>query len=138
MAANLATLRMVARAYGTPCPVDAGENLEGAVERAGSVPIQGMGQLAESMGLQTQVGAVKFDQLHRLELPVMVQRKHHYALITEVGQGRECCSPIPSRGWLTLPMAEARESWGEQVQVVLLKRLDDTPRKPLAGAGLRR
>ena len=26
-------------------------------------------------------------------------------------------------------MAEARESWGEQVQVVLLKRLDDTPQK---------
>ena len=129
VAANLATLRMVARAYGTPCPVDVLEKtLEGAVERAGSVPIQGMGQLAESMGLQTQVGAVKFDQLHRLELPVMVQRKHHYALITEVGQGRVLLAD-PEQGWLTLPMAEARESWGEQVQVVLLKRLDDTPKK---------
>ena len=129
MAANLATLRMVARAYGTPCPVDVLEKtLEGAVERAGSVPIQGMGQLAESMGLQTQVGAVKFDQLHRLELPVMVQRKHHYALITEVGKGRVLLAD-PEQGWLTLPMAEARESWGEQVQVVLLKRLDDTPKK---------
>ncbi len=129
VAANLATLRMVARAYGTPCPVDVLEKtLEGAVERAGSVPIQGMGQLAESMGLQTQVGAVKFDQLHRLELPVMVQRKHHYALITEVGQGRVLLAD-PEQGWLSLPMAEARESWGDQVQVVLLKRLDDTPKK---------
>ena len=120
VAANLATLRMVARAYGTPCPVDVLEKtLEGAVKRAGSGPIQGMGQLAETMGLQTQVGAVKFDQLHRLELPVMVQRKHHYALITEVGQGRVLLAD-PEQGWLTLPMAEARESWGEQVQVVLL------------------
>ena len=129
VAANLATLRMVARAYGTPCPVDVLEKtLEGAVKRAGSVPIQGMGQLAESMGLQTQVGTVKFDQLARLELPVMVQRKHHYALITEVSQGRVLLAD-PEQGWLTLPMAEARESWGEQVQVVLLKRLDDTPQK---------
>ncbi len=129
VAANLATLRMVARAYGTPCPVDVLEKtLEGAVERAGSVPIQGMGQLAEAMGLQTQVGAVKFDQLHRLELPVMVQRKHHYALITEVDQGRVLLAD-PEQGWLTLPMAEARENWGEQVKVVLLKRLDDTPKK---------
>ena len=129
VAANLATLRMVARAYGTPCPVDVLEKtLEGAVERAGSVPIQGIGQLAESMGLQTQVGAVKFDQLHRLELPVMVQRKNHYALITEVGQGRVLLAD-PEQGWLTLQMAEAREIWGEMVQVVLLKRLDDTPRK---------
>ena len=120
---------MVARAYGTPCPVDVLEKtLEGAVERAGSVPIQGMGQLAEVLGLQTQVGAVKFDQLHRLELPVMVQRKQHYALITEVGQGRVLLAD-PEQGWLTLPMTEARETWGEQVQVVLLKRLDDTPQK---------
>ena len=56
-----------------------------------------MGQLAESMGLQTQVGVVKFDQLHRLELPVMVQRKHHYALITEVGRGESLSG---SRAWL--------------------------------------
>ena len=42
--ANLATLRMLARAYNTPCPVDVVEKvLEGAVERAGSVPIQAMG-----------------------------------------------------------------------------------------------
>ena len=129
VAANLATLRMVARAYGTPCPVDVLEKtLEGAVERAGSVPIQGMGQLAESMGLQTQVGSVKFDQLHRLELPVMVQHKHHYALITEVGRGRVLLAD-PEKGWLSLPMAEAREIWGDQVKVVLLKRLDDTPKK---------
>ena len=59
--ANLATLRMAANAYGAPCPVDVIEKaLEGAVERAGSVPIQAMGQLAETMGFQTQLGAVKY------------------------------------------------------------------------------
>ena len=87
IAANLSTLRMVARAYSTPCPIDVLEKvLEGAVERAGSIPIQAMGQLAESMGLQTQVGTVKITQLHRLELPVMVGRGSHYALITDVGK----------------------------------------------------
>ena len=129
LAANLATLRMVARAYGTPCPVDVLEKtLEGAVERAGSVPIQCMGQLAESMGLQTQVGKVNFDQLHRLELPVMVQRKKHYALITRLGEGAILMAD-PEQGWVKLPIVEARETLGEMVQVVLLKRLEDTPRK---------
>lgn len=129
LAANLATLRMLARAYGTPCPVDVLEKtLEGAVERGGSVPIQGMGQLAETMGLQTQIGAVKVDQLHRLELPVMVQYQNHYALITEVGQGRVLLAD-PEQGWVTFPMEKARERWGERVQVVLFKRLDDTPQK---------
>ena len=127
--ANLATLRMVSRAYGTPCPVDVLERiLEGAAERAGAVPIQGMGQLAESMGLQTQVGAVKFEQLHRLELPVLVSRGEHFALLTEVGQEQVLLAD-PEKGWLKLPFAEAKALWGEAVQVVLLKRLADTPKR---------
>ena len=127
--ANLATLRMVARAYGTPCPVDVLERiLEGAAERAGSVPIQGMGQLAEAMGLQTQVGSVKFEQLHRLELPVLVNRGSHFALLTEVGQGQVVLAD-PEKGWFKLPFAEARAQWGDAVQVVLLKRLADTPKR---------
>jgi len=127
--ANLATLRMVAQAYGTPCPVDVLERiLEGAAERAGAVPIQGMGQLAESMGLQTQVGAVKFEQLHRLELPVLVSRAEHFALLTEVGKGQVLLAD-PERGWLKLPFAEAKALWGETVKVVVLKRLADTPKR---------
>lgn len=127
--ANLATLRMVARAYGTPCPVDVLERiLEGAAERAGAVPIQGMGQLAESMGLQTQVGTVKFEQLHRLELPVLVSRGEYFALLTEVGQGMVTLAD-PEKGWLKLPFAEAKALWGEAVQLVLLKRLADTPKR---------
>ena len=64
---------MLARAYDTPCPVDVIEKvLEGASERSGQIPIHTIGQLAESMGLQTQVGSVKFEQMHRLELPVIV------------------------------------------------------------------
>lgn len=127
--ANLATLRMVARAYGTPCPVDVLEKtLEGAVERAGSVPIQGMGQLAETMGLQTQVGEVRFDQLHKLELPVMVEKKTHYALITEV-TNKEILLADPEQGWIKLEKDIAQKDWGDKVKVVLLKRLDDTPKK---------
>lgn len=127
--ANLATLRMVARAYGTPCPVDVIERiLEGATERAGSVPIQGMGQLAESMGLQTQVGSVKFEQLHRLELPVLVSNGSHFALLTEVANGQVLLAD-PEKGWMKLPFEEAKAGWGEAVQVLLLKRLANTPKK---------
>ena len=118
---------MVARAYNTPCPVDVLQKvLEGAVARAESVPIQTMGQLAEALGLQTQVGSVRLSQLHRLELPVMVSRNGYYSLITEVGQGRVLLAD-PERGWQKLPFEEAKAEWGEDVQVVLLKRLADTP-----------
>ncbi|ABM76884.1 ABC transporter transmembrane domain-containing protein [Prochlorococcus marinus] len=125
--ANLATLRMVARAYDTPCPVDVIERvLEGAVDRAGSIPIQVMGQLAESMGLQTQVGSINFAQLHKLELPVLVKNKRHYALLTEVRE-KTLLLADPVKGLIKLPFEEGKEQWGDQVEVVLLKRLNDTP-----------
>ena len=127
--ANLATLRMLARAYNTPCPVDVVEKvLEGAVERAGSVPIQAMGQLTEAMGLQTQVGEVNFEQLHRLELPVLIKSRKNYSLLTEVSKGKVLLAD-PERGWRSLPLVEARAELGEQVQVILVKRLDDTPKQ---------
>jgi len=127
--ANLATLRMLARAYDTPCPVDVIEKiLEGASERSGQIPIHTLGQLAESMGLQTQVGSMRFEQMHRLELPVIVATEGHFALLTEVKDGKVMLAD-PERGWHSLPFAEAQADWGNDVQVVLVKRLADTPTK---------
>ena len=125
--ANLACLRMVARAYDTPCPVDVIEKvLEGNDERSGSVPIHVMGQLAEAMGLQTQIGRVKLNQIHRLELPVIVGLDGHFALISEVTQ-KQLLLADPETGWKKLPTSEAQVRWGDTLEVVLLKRLADTP-----------
>ena len=129
VAGNLATIRMLARAYGTPCPVDMIERvLQGAAERASSIPIQGMGQLAESMGLQTQVGSIKLRQLHQLELPVLVRMGNHYSLLTEVDQGIVLLAD-PEKGWIRKSLDEAFELWGNEIQVLLVKRLGDTPRR---------
>jgi len=126
---NLATLRMVSRAYDTPCPVDVLEKmLEGAVERAGNVPIHGMGQLCEVMGLQTQVGQVQLEQLHKLELPVLVSWQGRFCLLTEVARGQVRLAD-PERGWQKLPMTEVRGQWGDTTEVVTLKRLADTPKR---------
>ena len=76
VAANLATLRMVARAYNTPCPVDVLEKvLEGAVERAGSVPIQAMGP-RRIHGFANPSRKSEVVNVARLELPVLVGRGH--------------------------------------------------------------
>ena len=127
--ANLATLKMISRAYETPCPVDILEKmLEGAAERAASIPIHGMGQLAETMGLQTQVGIVNIDQLDKLELPVVISRKTYYALVTEV-KNKKLLLADPTKGWVSLTIEEAKKEWGNNVQVLLLKRLLDTPKR---------
>ena len=80
------------------------------------------------MGLQTQVGSVKLSQLHQLELPVVISRGKHYALITKVTKGKVLLAD-PESGWEELEFDEAKVQWGEEVQVVLLKRLADTPQR---------
>ena len=80
------------------------------------------------MGLQTQVGEVNFEQLHKLELPVLIKSTKNYSLLTEVSKGKVLLAD-PERGWRSLPLVEARAELGEQVQVILVKRLDDTPKQ---------
>ena len=127
--ANLAVIRMIGRAYETPCPVDVIEKaLEGAAERANSIPLQGMGQLAEIMGLQTQVGEVSIEKIKRLELPVITKWERHYALITEAKDNFIRLAD-PEKGWVELHDSEIREAFGEKIKVLLLKRLKDTPTK---------
>ena len=127
--ANLATLRMVANAYGTPCPVDVIEKaLEGAVHRAGSVSIQAMGQLAEAMGLQTQLGSVKLSVLEKLELPVIIKRKGYYCLLSQIKKDIALLAD-PQLGWKKVSTFDLTSNNADEVEVVLLKRLDDTPQR---------
>ena len=129
VSSNLATLRMLANAYGVPCPVDIIENaLEGSVNRSGSVPIQVIGQLAEAMGFQTQLGSVKISKISKLEFPVILKRANYYSLITEVKSGFALLAD-PAKGWLNLPLDSLQNSEDNSVEVVLVKRLSDTPQK---------
>ncbi|GCE64739.1 peptidase C39 [cyanobiont of Ornithocercus magnificus] len=129
VAANLAALRMVSQAYDAPCPVDVLTRLlEGIVKRTGLVSIQDMGHLTELMGLQTQLGGVLLEQLHRLKLPVLVSRGRHFALLTKANHSHVMLAD-PEMGWLQLPSDEAHAMWGDQVQVILLNRLASTPKR---------
>lgn len=127
--ANLAMLRMIARAYNTPCAVDVLENiLEGADKRSKSVSIQAMGQLIESMGLQTQVGSVKLGKISQLELPIVIAKKGTYVLVTEI-KNKMITMANPEEGWKTISYVKASEEWGEELPVITIKKLVDTPQK---------
>ncbi len=127
--ANIATLRMVARALDTPCPVDVIEKvIEASVERSGAVAIQQIGQLTEAMGLQTQVGDIKIEQITKLEMPVLINRGRYYALLVEAARGSVVIAD-PEKGWITIPMEEIRTEWGDELPIILLRRLADTPKR---------
>ena len=107
--ANLSTLRMAANFYNTPCPVDVIEKiLESAEERAGSIPIQGMGQLAESMGLQTQIGDVPLKKLKELEFPVLFQEDKYFSLIANADGNMLKIADL--KGWRNIVMQNYKKS----------------------------
>ena len=87
-----------------------------------------MGQLAESMGLQTQVGKIRFRHINKLELPVMIKRNSNFSLIANV-TNENIVLADPELGWVKLDVEQAQEEWGEEIEVVLIRRLSDTPRR---------
>ena len=128
--ANLATLRMTALAYGTPCPVDLIEKaLEDFIARSGSIPIQIMGQLVETMGLQTQLGYIKISLLSKLEFPVIINYDNTYCLLSNV-KNNTATLAHPALGWKTVDVKSLLpQDDKSEIQVVLIKRLADTPKR---------
>ena len=120
---------MLARAYETPFPVDVIERvLEGAEERSALVPIHTIGQLVEAMGLQTQVGIIKLENIGKLELPVITYYDERYVLITNV-TNEYITIADPSRGYVEISTEEAQKIWEGTIKVLLVKRIQDTPRQ---------
>ena len=61
---HLAILKIVADELNCPCPVDIYEEIISEnLKRLGNIPIQGMGQMLEIMGLQTQLIKCKKENL---------------------------------------------------------------------------
>ena len=90
--------------------------------------MQGVGQLIDSMGLQTQIGIVEISNLKRLELPVILKLNSNYCLLTEVNNSGLLLAD-PEMGWSRLEYEEAIEKLGSKINVLLIKRLSDTPTK---------
>lgn len=126
---NLATLKMLARAYDTPCPIDVIQRvLEGADERSVSIPIHTIGQLVESMGLETQVGTIKFKNLSNVELPVVTKLKESYVLITKANKNSITVAD-PASGYINMSEDTCSKELGTEIKILLVKRLQDTPRQ---------
>ena len=76
------------------------------------------------MGLQTQIGTVNFENLHRL-IPVIVNQDKQFKLLVDVKK----TIADPESGWNEIGIENANSIWEGQFSVVLIKRLSDTPRK---------
>ena len=66
--------------------------------------------------------------MKRLEFPVLLNNGKYFSLISDITKEGILIAD-PEKGWKTLSLNAVREKWGEKLQVVVLKRLEDTPEK---------
>ena len=70
---HIAILKLVADELGCPCPIDIYEEIINEnLGRIGGIPLQGMGQMLEIMGLQTQLVKLNRSTLERIEKPSII------------------------------------------------------------------
>ena len=87
-----------------------------------------MGQLVEIMGLQTQIGSIGINQIRKLELPVLTKLNGKFLIITETAKGSMTLAD-PEDGWLNYSYEDAKTEWGERIEIIIIKKLSDTPQK---------
>ena len=80
------------------------------------------------MGFQTQLGSVNLSMLAQLELPVLIRRDGYFCLLSEVRKDVALIAD-PQKGWKKVPINELSLDESNKIEVVLLKRLADTPKK---------
>ena len=125
----MATLKMISQAYKTPFPIDVLEKIvNSCLKRTDSISFYIMGQMLEIMGLQTQIGEVKYEKLHRLELPVLIETEDYFSVLT-YAQNEQLQIADPKKGWTKFTFEEAKDIWNESLKIITVKRLTDTPTK---------
>ena len=87
-----------------------------------------MGELAEMMGFQTQLGFLKLSQLSKLELPVVVKLKNRFCVLSDVIKDSiKVADPVD--GWVDLSLEDLARDGITELELLLIKRLADTPKK---------
>ena len=98
------------------------------VKRHGEASLALAGAVAESMGLQTQLLEIQAEGLPRLSAPFMVRWGNGMALVYRA-TAKSLVLGIPASGNQDVSMADFRDQWGTQGDVLTLRVNELTPRR---------
>jgi subfamily B ATP-binding cassette protein HlyB/CyaB len=98
------------------------------VKRHGEASLALAGAVAESMGLQTQLLEIQAEGLPRLTAPFMVRWGNGMALVYRA-TAKSLVLGIPASGNQEVSMADFRDQWGAQGDVLTLRVNELTPRR---------
>lgn len=102
--------------------------LKNQATRTQSLSLQLCGAISEMMGLNAQLLSVPTVAITRLQTPALIRWQNSFALLYEVSD-KELILGIPSIGVVRQSPNIFAENWGEEGQVLLLKRAKDTPQQ---------
>jgi ATP-binding cassette subfamily B protein len=98
------------------------------IQRHESLSLDLCGAIAELMGLNTQLAIISADVLTRINAPVLVRWQDGLAILYEISQ-RQLVIGVPEIGILERKPADFLETWGEEGEVLLLQKTQETPQE---------
>lgn len=98
------------------------------LDRTNVFSLELCGAIAELMGLQAQLVTVPAAAINRLEGPALIRWQEGFAILYETSP-KELVLGIPEIGVVRRKLVDFLESWGEQGQVLLLKRTKHSPQQ---------
>jgi HlyB family type I secretion system ABC transporter len=102
--------------------------LNNQIERTQTLSLQLCGAIAELVGLNTQLVNVSTTAITKLQPPAMIRWQDTFAILYEISD-KKLVLGVPEVGIITQEPEYFAENWGEEGQVLLLKRTKNTPRK---------
>jgi len=129
LAEVLACFQMLAQYLEMPFRKDVIQRiLADQLARSGSLSLQLCGAVAELLQLQAQLVEVPAEKMSQLQGPALIRWKEGIAVLYNTSP-REIILGVPVKGIRRYKPQQFAEKWGENGQVLLLKRTKSTPKQ---------
>jgi len=126
---GVACFHMLSKHFGMPFRKEVIKRvLKEQLERSPSLSLPLCGGVSELMGLSPQLINIPAQSITRLEGPCLVRWQDSLALIYELNE-EELVIAVPELGVRRYKPEDFIETWGEEGEVLLLKKTKDTPQQ---------
>jgi ATP-binding cassette subfamily B protein len=127
--AAVACFQMLSKYFGMPFRKDViGRVVAEQIDRTGGISLPACGAISELLGLTGQLVSVPAKFFTRLTVPAVIRWQDGLAIVYEVSD-REIILAVPEIGMLRRKPEDFFNIWGDEGQVLLLRKNKETPQE---------
>ncbi|AFY92006.1 peptidase domain-containing ABC transporter [Chamaesiphon minutus] len=124
---TIACLKMLCKYLQVPFRPDVVDRLlKNQLTNNSSVPLQLAGAIAELIGINAQMVKIPATAIHKLQVPLLIPWDDSFAIVYQI-KPQELTLAIPATGIRRLKLATFSELWGNDGEVLLLHRSNNSP-----------